>query len=112
MVIIKIQLEELLLIKYYVVKHNRSCLNGYKSFDKKPKGNRIKSEITYKFAPNQQLADELYKKNIRKFQKGKLKSSCIDSIQSNDLADMEFISKYNNEIYCLLCVVDYCSKYA
>ena len=112
MVIIKIQLEELLLIKYYVVKHNRSCLNGYKSFDKKPKGNRIKSEITYKFAPNQQLADELYKKIIRKFQKGKLKSSCIDSIWSNDLADMEFISKYNNEIYCLLCVVDYCSKYA
>ena len=38
-----------------------------RSFDKKPSGSSVKNEIT----PNQELADDLSKPVIRKFEKGK-----------------------------------------
>ena len=54
------------------------------------------------------LADELHKPIIRKFEKGKVHSSFIDSIQGADLADMQLIRKFNDCF--LLCVIDIFSK--
>ena len=45
--------------------------------------------------PNQELAEELHKPIIRKFEKIKVQSSFNDSIWSADLADMKLISKFN-----------------
>ena len=46
----------------------------YKSFDKKSSGSGVKSIIM----PNQELAEELHKPIIRKFEKQKVYSSCKD----------------------------------
>ena len=81
----------------------------YKFFDKKSKGAGIKNEIK----ENQQLANELHKPIIRKFQKRKVYGSYKDNIWGSDLADMQLISKYNNKKNrYLLCVIDVFSKYA
>ena len=48
---------------------------------------------------------------IRKFEKRKVHSSFMDNIQGADLADLQLISKFNKEIYFLLCVTDIFSKY-
>ena len=61
----------------------------YKIFDKKSKGSGIK------FMPNQQLANELYKTIIKKFEKRKVYSSFKDNIWVVDLANMQLISQYN-----------------
>ena len=58
------------------------------------------------------LADELYKPIIRKFNKRKVYSSFKDNIWDVDLADMQLLSKFNKEIRFLLCVIDLFSKYA
>ena len=77
--ILKIYLEEQLLIKYYVIKHlillniyNRYGGNQrdpasmvYKFFDKKTAGGAVKNKIKQ----NNGLAEELHKPVIRKFQK-------------------------------------------
>ena len=68
----------------------------------------VKSEII----SNQELAEELHKPIIRKFEKRKVYSSFIDNIWSADLADMQLISKFNEGIRILLCVIDVYSKYA
>ena len=60
----------------------------FKCFDKKSKGSGIK------FISNQQLANELHKPIIRKFEKRKVYSSFKDNIWGVDLADMQLISKY------------------
>ena len=52
--------------------------------------------------PNQQLAEELHKPIIRKYQKCKIHSSFIDNIWDADLADMQLISKVNTEIQHLI----------
>ena len=75
----------------------------YKLFDNKSKGAGIKE--------NQQLANELDKPIIRKFEKRKVYSSFKDNIWGVDLADMQLISKYNKKIKYLLCAIDLFRKY-
>ena len=55
----------------------------YKSFDKKSAGSGITNE------PNYQLANELHKPIIRKFEKRKVYSRFKDNIWGADLADMQ-----------------------
>ena len=49
--------------------------------------------------PNQQLAKEIYKPIIRKFEKLKVHSFFIDSIWGADLADMQLIKDF---YFCLV----------
>ena len=65
----------------------------YKVFDKKTSGSAVKSEIM----SNQQLAEELHKRIIKKFENRKVHLSFIDNIWGADLADMQLISKFNKE---------------
>ena len=79
----------------------------YKFFDSKV------SESGAKLIPeNEQLANELHKPIIRKFEKRKVYSIFKDNIWAVDLADMQLLSKYNKGIRFLLCVIDIFSKYA
>ena len=76
-----------------------------KFFDKKSFIGAIESKLM----SNQQLAEELHKPMIRKFEKGKLYSSFKDNIWGADLPNMQLISKYNKIFRFLLCVIDiYC----
>ena len=77
----------------------------YKFFDSKVSGSGAKPE-------NKQLANELHKPIIRKFEKRKVYSTFKDNIWGVDLADMQLLSKYNKGIRFLLCVIDIFSKYA
>ena len=62
--------------------------------------------------PNQQqLANELHKPIIRKFEKRKV-YFFKDNIWGVDLADLQLISKYNKGMRYELCVIDLFSKYA
>ena len=84
----------------------------YNFFDKKSKGNGAK-HVNIKLTPqNQQLAEELHKPIIRKFEKRKVHAAFKDNIWGADLADMQLLSKYNKGIRFLLCVIDIFSKYA
>ena len=78
----------------------------YKFFDKKSKGSGITNESNY------QLANELRKPIIKKFNKRKVNSSFKDNIWGLDLADMQSLSRYNKEVKYLLCAIDLFSKYA
>ena len=78
----------------------------YKFFDKKSSGSGIINEANY------QLADELHKPIVRKFEKRKVYSSFRDNIWGVDLADMQSLSRYNKGIRYLLCAIDLFSKYA
>ena len=82
----------------------------YKFFDKKSQGSGITANNEIK--ENIQLADELHKPIIRKFNKRKVYYSCKDNIWGVDLADMQLLSKFNKGFRFLLCVVDIFSKYA
>ena len=79
----------------------------YKFFDSKVSGSDAK-----RIPENEQLANELHKPIIRKFEKRKVYSTFKDNIWGVDLADMQLLSKYNKEIRFLLCVIDIFSKYA
>ena len=79
----------------------------YKFFDKKSEGSGIVNS-----KENIQLAKELHKPIIRKFEKIKMYSSFRDNIWSADLADMQLLSKFNKGFRFLLCVIDIFSKYA
>ena len=59
-----------------------------KSFDKKSKGSGTKHVNTKLTPQNQQLAEELHKSIIRKFEKRKLHAAFKDNIWGTDLADM------------------------
>ena len=59
-----------------------------------------------------QLAEELHKPIIRKFEKRKVHSPFKYDIWDADLADMHLISKFNEGFLLLLCVVDIFSKWA
>ena len=80
----------------------------YKFFDKKSAGSCIKNEVKQ----NDKLPEELHKSIIRKFAKRKVHSSFKDNIWGADLADMKLISKINEGIRFLLCVINIFSKYA
>ena len=58
------------------------------------------------------LAEELHKPIIRKFENWKVYSPFIDNIWGNDLADMPLISKFNKEFGFLFCVIGISDKYA
>ena len=60
---------------------------------------------------NKELAGELRKPNIGKFEKRKAYSLFIDNIWGANLADKQLISKFNKGIRFLLCVIDIFSKY-
>ena len=79
----------------------------YEFFDKKSQGSGISNN-----EENIQLADELDKPIIRKFNKRKVYSSFRDNIWGVDLADMQLLSKFNKRFRFLLCVIDIFSKYA
>ena len=79
----------------------------YKCFDKKSEGSGIVNN-----KENIQLADELHKPIIRKFEKRKVYSSFRDNIWGADLADMQLISKFKKGFRFLLCVIYIFSKYA
>ena len=81
----------------------------YKFFDKKTFGIGIKSE---NISNNKELAKELLKLVIIKFNKRKVLSPFIDKIWGADLAIMQLINKFNKGFRFLLCVIDICSKYA
>ena len=79
----------------------------YTFVDKKSKGSGI---TTNEF--NYQLANELRKPVIKKFNKRKVYSSFNDKISGVDLADMESLSKFNKRFKYLLRAIDLFSKYA
>ena len=62
----------------------------YKFFDSKFLGSGAKL-----IPENEQLADELHKPIIRKFEKIRVYSTFKDNIWGVDLADMQLLSKYN-----------------
>ena len=84
----------------------------YKFFDKKSKGSGVKYVNTKLTLQNQQLAKDLHKPIIKKFEKRKVRAAFKDNIWGADLADMQLLSKYNKGIRFLLCVIDIFSKYA
>ena len=73
---------------------------------KKPVGT-IKKEMS-----NKELAEELHKPIIRKFEKRKVHSPFTDNISGADLADMQLISKFDKRFRFLLCAIDVYNKYA
>ena len=84
----------------------------YKFFDKKSKECGVK-QVNIKLTPqNQQLAEELHKPIIRKFEKRKVHAAFKDNIWDADLADMQLLSRYNKGIRFLLGVIEIFSKYA
>ena len=80
---------------------------AYKFFDSKVSGSGAKL-----IPENEQLANELLKPIIRKFEKRRVHSTFKDNIWGVDLADIQLLSKYNKGIRFLLCVIDIFSKYA
>ena len=79
----------------------------YKFFDSKVLGSGAK------LIPQiEQLANELHKPIIRKFERRRVYSTFEDNICGADLADMQLLSKYNKGIRFLLCVIGIFSKYA
>ena len=82
----------------------------YKFLDKKSSESRCPLSSNNK--ENMQLADELHKPIIRKFEKRKVYSSFRDNIWGADLAEMPLLSKLNKGFRFLLCVIDIFSKHA
>ena len=70
-------------------------------------GGTVKNEIM----SIHDLTEELHKPIMRKLEKQKVHSSFIDNISGANLANMQIISRFNEEIRFLLCVVDIFSKY-
>ena len=56
---------------------------------------------------DQQLAEELHKLIIRKFNKSKVEPSFIDNIWDADLVDMQLMSKFNKRVRVLSYVIDF-----
>ena len=79
----------------------------YNIFYKKSQGKGLANN-----KENIQLANELHKPIIKKFNKRKVYSSFTDNIWGVDLADMQLLSKFNKGFRFLLCVIDIFSKYA
>ena len=64
----------------------------YKFFDKKSKGSSARHVNTKLTLQNQQLAEELHKPIIRKFEKRKVHAAFKDNIWGADFADMQLLS--------------------
>ena len=78
----------------------------YKFFDRKSKRSGTKHVNNTKPAPqNQQLAEELHKPIIKKFEKRKVHAAFKDNIWGADLADMQLLSRYNKGIRFLLLLI-------
>ena len=75
---------------------------------KKFAGGAVKNENM----TNQELAEELHKPIIRKFEKRKVYSPFINNVLGVDLADMLLLSKFHKRISFLLCVANIFSKQA
>ena len=88
----------------------------YTFFDKRTSGGSAmfanKSAIKNENISNKELAEELHKPIIRKFNKRKVFSPFIDNIWGADLADMQLISKVDKGFRFLLCVIDIYRIYA
>ena len=69
----------------------------YNFFNKKLLGSGIKNENML----NKELAEELHKPIIRKFERRKVNSPFIDNIWDADLANMKLIRKFNKGIHFL-----------
>ena len=80
----------------------------YNVFGKKSSGSSIKNENVF----NKELAEEIHKPIIRKFNKIKAHSPFIDNIWGTNPANMQLISKFNKGFKFLLCVIDIYSKCA
>ena len=74
--------------------------------DKKSEGSGARHVNTKLTLQNQQLAKELRKLFIKKFEKRKVHAAFKDNIWGADLADMQLLSRYNKGIRFLLCVID------
>ena len=61
---------------------------------------------------NKELAGEVHKLIIGKFEKRKVQLPFTDNIWGPNLADMHLISKFNKAFRFLLCVINIYSKYA
>ena len=75
-------------------------------FEKKSHGSGRPSPSALQIANNKeniQLADELHKPIIKKFEKRKVYFSFRDNIWGADLADMQLLSKFNKGFRFLLC---------
>ena len=87
----------------------------YKRFDKKISGGGAmlanKSAIKNEISSNKELAEELQKPIIWKFNKRKIHSPFLDNIWGADLTDMLLRSKFNEGFRFLLCIIDTYSKY-
>ena len=80
---------------------------AYKFFDENTSGIGIENENV----PNKELAEELYKPNIRKFNKRKVHSPFIDNTWGADLPDMQVMSKFDKGSRFVLWVIDIYGKY-
>ena len=80
----------------------------YKFFDNKISGSGTKNENI----SDKELATELNKPIIKKFNKRKIHSTFIDNLWGADSADMQLTSKFNKEFRFLMCVTDVYSKHA
>ena len=78
------------------------------TYAKKFAGGAVKNEDTTK----QELAEELHKPIVRKFEKRKVYSPFIENIWGADLANTWLLSKVYKGIRFLLCLNDIFSKYA
>ena len=87
----------------------------YNFLDKESSGGAAtlanKSAVRNKNVSNKELAEQLRKPIIRKFEKRKLHSSFIDNIWGAGLADIQLTSTFSKGIRFLLCVFDIFSKY-
>ena len=59
-----------------------------------------------------ELSEDLHKSIIRKCEKRKVHSPFVHNIWGANLVDMQLISKINEKICFLLCVIDIFRKYA
>ena len=82
----------------------------YKFFDIRTSGSG--SVTKNENISNKELAEELRKLIITKFEKRKVHSPFLDHIWGADLADMQLRSKFNKEILFLLCATDIFCKHA
>ena len=81
----------------------------FKPFDKKTSGKSAtlanKTAIKNENISNKELAEELRKPIIRKFNKRKPHLPFIDNIWDADIVDIQLISKFNKGFRFLLCVI-------
>ena len=71
-----------------------------------------KSAVKNENTSNKELAEELHKPIIRKFNKRKVHSPFLDYIWGAYLTDMQLISKFDKGFRFLFCAVDIYSKCA